>query len=1132
MQDQRISNFSWSTKGSVIARSVWLRSGLTFLAVLLGAVSAGAIPTCPLTGAGTTGSPYLVATYADLDSIGSSCSLAGTYRLTADIDASASDTENAGHGLTPIGSGALAFTGTFHGAGHTISNLFINDSTDSAVGLFAILASGTIDSLAVDGSYFLGGAVVDSPSLGSLVGINAGGTILHCRAMDDTLSDTQDSAAVGGLVGRNRGPVSDCQAGVVATAGMHGFAGGIAGENRDTIRTSRASGSVSALDSTRVGGVAGFSKGSMSYDTADVQVSADGNWTFVGGLVGYMEDSLQHGVATGSASASGFGASVGGAVGFVDTFGYVGSVWATGAVSGTDSAQNMGGLVGYSRDSAAGIRDCWATGNVTGISSSNLGGLLGSNDLGANVVSCYATGNVTGTYKSNTGGLVGQNNGLVDRCYATGKVVGSGTNAGVGGVVGWNQTGHLMNSYSTGHLLCGVQAGDTMWIGGVVGANADTVQNVYFAGRIDTFSQGGLIHAGAVAGASDDGITQAYWDTVTSGLGVGFGVGSTTGPTDTAIGLGAAQMLDGSNFIGFTFDPDTGWKITLNKTCPALSGLANAPFAFSDSLLMDSTGLSLPRLVGNDADADTSTPSLVAVVDSVLTGNLTSFAASTPGRMDTLIYRVGAVVSPKDTLWGGVAEATLELVSFHFALGADSLHHYGDAAFTISAAVNPSFPAVFASQNATVATVTGAQVQPIKPGSATLTATLVTGLVETSALRIAPANLTITGASAQNKVYDGTTAATVTGAVLSSPLGSDTVTLVPGTWAFSSKDTGTAKPVVLSGASLSGAQAADYALTLPTVTANITAKPLTISGAVAQNKVYDGTTAATVTGDTLLGKVTGDAVTLNLGTATFDTKYVGTGKTVTVGTSSISGAGATNYSLTQLGTLTANIVPDTVHVTAEADSVPEGQPDPVFGYTSSALIGTDVLSGKLSRVAGSAVGNYAITLGTLSADSNYAIVFTSATFKILKNTTTALASLPMPEFSPVLSHELATNVGQAFAPPAIGSGRAELGTGPVSGGQSAQTVDILLTGPGTVSVAIYDNLGTLVISFSRDIAQMDLNYLEATKDGRWILPLSWNLRAENGIAVPTGVYLWKIDVQTVDGKKLDTVKRLGVREIR
>jgi hypothetical protein len=43
------------------------------------------------------------------------------------------------------------------------------------------------------------------------------------------------------------------------------------------------------------------------------------------------------------------------------------------------------------------------------------------------------------------------------------------------------------------------------------------------------------------------------------------------------------------------------------------------------------------------------------------------------------------------------------------------------------------------------------------------------------------------------------------------------------------------------------------------------------------------------------------------------------------------------------------------------------------------------------------------------------------------------------------------------------------------------------------------------------------------------LLVSWNLYAKGGAAVQSGVYLWKILVQTEDGQKLETVKRLGVR---
>jgi len=250
---------------------------------------------------------------------------------------------------------------------------------------------------------------------------------------------------------------------------------------------------------------------------------------------------------------------------------------------------------------------------------------------------------------------------------------------------------------------------------------------------------------------------------------------------------------------------------------------------------------------------------------------------------------------------------------------------------------------------------------------------------------------------------------------------------------------------------------------------------------------------------------------------------------VTVTGATLSGSGAGNYVLAAVTSLTANITPKTLMIAAKADTIPLNGTASLT-YTDTGLVSPDAITGALqSSNSGTATpGTYAITLGSLSAGSNYAVAFTGADLFIRQST--ALAATPVSRFAP--SHTLATNIGQAFAPPAIGSGRAELGSGAVSSGENAQTVDILLTGPGSVSVAIYDNLGSLVISFTRDIAWLDLNGLEATADGRWILPLAWNLRAQNGIAVPTGVYLWKIDVQTLDGQKLDEVKKLGVRAAR
>lgn len=99
-------------------------------------------------------------------------------------------------------------------------------------------------------------------------------------------------------------------------------------------------------------------------------------------------------------------------------------------------------------------------------------------------------------------------------------------------------------------------------------------------------------------------------------------------------------------------------------------------------------------------------------------------------------------------------------------------------------------------------------------------------------------------------------------------------------------------------------------------TFQITPKALTVSGVAASNKVYDGTTTATITAS-LQGVADGDSVQLTTPAADFDTKDAGTGKAVTIaagGSFTISGADAGNYTLTQptVSGLTADITPATL----------------------------------------------------------------------------------------------------------------------------------------------------------------------------------------------------------------------------
>src|SRR5436190_13221522 len=94
---------------------------------------------------------------------------------------------------------------------------------------------------------------------------------------------------------------------------------------------------------------------------------------------------------------------------------------------------------------------------------------------------------------------------------------------------------------------------------------------------------------------------------------------------------------------------------------------------------------------------------------------------------------------------------------------------------------------------------------------------------------------------------------------------------------------GNGKPVTVLGVALAGTDAGNYTVSQPSgLSADITAKNLTINGAVADNKQYDGNTDATVdfTGASLLGMIRWDAVTINHSaySASFIAKTVGRGK--------------------------------------------------------------------------------------------------------------------------------------------------------------------------------------------------------------------------------------------------------------
>jgi len=177
--------------------------------------------------------------------------------------------------------------------------------------------------------------------------------------------------------------------------------------------------------------------------------------------------------------------------------------------------------------------------------------------------------------------------------------------------------------------------------------------------------------------------------------------------------------------------------------------------------------------------------------------------------------------------------------------------------------------------------------------------------------------LTVTNLLVPDKVYDGTTNATLdaSNAGLVGVTNGDDVTLVSSNAIayFADKNAGTNKPVTVIGLTLGGAQATNYELIDPTnITGNITPAGLTVSGVTVADKVYDGTTVATLMGTAVLSGpvVSNDDVSLvtSNATAAFADANVGTNKPVTVTGYVLTGADAGNYTLGQPTGLTANIL--------------------------------------------------------------------------------------------------------------------------------------------------------------------------------------------------------------------------------
>ena len=263
--------------------------------------------------------------------------------------------------------------------------------------------------------------------------------------------------------------------------------------------------------------------------------------------------------------------------------------------------------------------------------------------------------------------------------------------------------------------------------------------------------------------------------------------------------------------------------------------------------------------------------------------------------------------------------------------------------------------------------------------------------------QITPRDISIT-ATAQGKVYDGTT--TVTVDLTGNQIAGDAVTLSDTSAAFADANAGLGKTVTVTGIALNGADAANYNLlsTTTSTTADITARAITVS-ATGVTKVYDGTTSAAATPTISSGSLAaGDTAAW---TESFDTRSAGSGKTLTAAGVVDDGNGGSNYAVSFVANVTGQITPRDLAVTATAQGkVYDGTTTATVVLTGNQIVGDAVtLSdtsasfadanaglGKTVTVTGIALG------GADAADYNLLSTTTSTTADITARTITVSAT--------------------------------------------------------------------------------------------------------------------------------------------
>ena len=943
--------------------------------------------------------------------------LNGNFVLGANIDAR--DTSNTSvwgtNGFTPIGTKALPFTGQFDGLGHVITGL---TSSTSTAGGFAGLFGAT-------------------SSTGNLRNIGIVAPVIRSSISSSTYG------YVAGLVGLNNGIVNNAyvSGGTVTSLGYVNTAG-LVGYNYGTVSNSSNSSSVLVTNKqdSSLGGLVGkastTSKILNSYNTGTVT----GTLITAGGLVGINNGTISNSFNTGAVTA---GIDAGGLVSSNRTAsGIISNSFNTGAVSGSG---NVGGLAG-STSNPSQVNNSYSTGSVTNLGLNNIsnsntttGGLVGHNK--GQINNSYATGAVTGSSGtgglSGVGGVVGTNGvaGVITNVYSSGAVgLASGATGTLGGIAGLMTaaTSSITNGYFNVTLNpampgVGFNSGSGT-INSVIGLTSAQMQvasnfaNFAFtttAGAMGNNwvmvnTDGTLNGAGNATGATGPMLAAEYSTNIYSShqlqlMAMNLAGNYTLKQDINAAGTGTTgDVWNGATFVPIGVSTSTPFTGTFDGTGHVISGLViNRPSSSYGGLFGATSGTAIVRNVGLEGGsviAGDTTGALVGLnlglVDSsystvnVAGGSqvgglvgLNDINAGTPGIVSNS-YASGAVSGTG--IIGGLVGTNNGTLTNNFASGVvvgGSLAGGLVGSNGATATASGNFWDTTTSGRLTSATGTGLTTAQMKllstysaPGWDLASAWIVYDTYTYPLLRAFMTPLQVTFAANASKTYDATTTGWTVPGVSSS--NSVVYAALQGTLNYGAAGTAVnaGTYAITAGGLYSGQHG--YAINSTAATLTINKRAATLTGALVQERTYDGTTLANIQGGILSGILTVDKgkVTANVGS--FDTSNAGTGKTVTVIGGGTAGG---NYTITGSGAgLTGTITPKALTLSglaATSRAYDGSLLVSLTGGTLNGLIGSEVLtlgasSGAYANANAGTGKAVTVTLGTLGDGTGFASNYT------------------------------------------------------------------------------------------------------------------------------------------------------------